>query len=66
MLSAVTWLESTLMFRENLIKVSIHLIKHAPFINFGENWKDTNGTINFDIKFALLFMNGYNISPFQF
>ena len=52
MLSAVTLSEFTLMFRESLIKVTIHLIKHTPFINFGENGKDTNGTIIFDIKFA--------------
>ena len=62
MLSAVTLSESALMFRENLIKVTIHLIKHTPFINFGENGKDTNETIVFDIKFPLLFMNGYNVS----
>ena len=64
MLSAVSLSESTLMFRKNLIKVTIHLIKHTPFINFGENGKDTNGTIIFDIKFVLLFMNGYNVSLF--
>ena len=59
MLSTVALSESTLTFRENLIKVTIHLIKHTSFINFGENGKDTNVTIIFDIKFALLFMNGY-------
>ena len=36
MLSAGTLSESTLMLRGNLIKVTIHLIKHTPFINFGE------------------------------
>ena len=65
MLSAVTLSESTLVFSENLIKVTIRLIKHTPFINFGENGKDTNGTIIFDIKFVLLFMNAY-VSLFQF
>ena len=55
MLSAVSLSEPALMFRENLIKVTVYLIKHTPFINFGENGKDTNGTIIFDIKFALLF-----------
>ena len=65
MLSVVNLTEFTVMFRESLIKVTIHLIKHTPFINFGENGKDTNGTIIFDIKFALLFMNGYNISLFN-
>ena len=55
-----------MMFRENLIKVTIHLIKHTPFIKFGENGKDTNGTIIFDIKFALFFVNRYNVSFFQF
>ena len=50
------------MFRENLIKPSIHLIKYTSFINFGGNRKDTNGMIIFDIKFALLFMTGYNAS----
>ena len=66
MLSAVTFSESTLTFRENSIKVTIHLIKHTLFINFVENGKDTNGTIIFDIKFTFLFMNGYNVSLFQF
>ena len=66
MLSVVTLSESPLIFRENLIKVTIHLIKHTPFINFGEKGKDTNKTIVFDIEFALLFMNGYNASLFQF
>ena len=55
MLSAVTLWGSTLVLRENLIKVTIDLIKHPPFINFGENGKDTNGTIIFDIKFALFY-----------
>ena len=64
MLSAVTLPEFTLMFRDNLIKVIIHLIKHTPFINFGENGKDANGTIIFDIKFAVLFINGYKRSGF--
>ena len=53
MLSVVTLSESALMFRENLIEVTIHLIKHTPFINFGENGKDTNRTKILDIKFAL-------------
>ena len=65
MLSAVTLSESTLMFKENLIKVTIHLIKQTPFINFGDNGKDSNGTIIFDIKFAPLFMNGYNSAFFS-
>ena len=58
MLSAVALSESTLMFRENLIEVTIHLIKHTPFINFGDSGKDTKRTIIFDIKFAFLFVNG--------
>ena len=66
MLSAVTLSESTLTFRENLMKVIIHLIKHTPFINFGENGKDPNGMMNFDIKFAFLFMNGYNVRLFHY
>ena len=66
MLSDVILSEFTLMFRENLIKVTIHLIKHTPFINFGENGKDNNAMITFDIKFAFLFMNGYNVNLFQF
>ena len=59
MLNAVTLSESTLTFRGNSIEVTIPLIKHTPFINSGENGKDTNGTVMFDIKFPLLFMNGY-------
>ena len=55
MLSAVTIRTE---FRENLIQVSKHLIKHTLFINFGENGKYTNRTILFDIKFVFLFMNG--------
>ena len=66
MLSAVNLSESTLMFRESLIKVTTHSIKHTPFINFGDNGKDTNERIILDIKFAFLFMNGYNVSLFQF
>ena len=58
--SAVTLSESTLMFGDNLIKVNIDLFKHIPYINFGENWKDTNGTIIFYIKSALIFMIGCN------
>ena len=54
------------MLRENLIKVIIHLIKYTPLINFGEKGKDTSRTIVFDVKFALLFMNGYHVSLFQF
>ena len=38
--------------------------KHTLLINFGKNEKDTNGTIIFDSKFALLFINGY-VSFFQ-
>ena len=53
------------MFGENLIKVAIHLIKHTPFINFGENKKDANGTIVFNIKFDLLFINGCKVSLFN-
>ena len=66
MLSAVTLSESTLMFRKNLIKVAIPLIKDTPFINFGDDGNDTNGTINFDIKLAFLFMNGDIASFFPF
>ena len=65
-MSGVTLSESTLMYRENWIKVTIYLIKHTPFISFGENGKDTRGTRTFDIKFTLIFMNGYNISLLQF
>ena len=50
MLSTVNLSESTLMFRENLINVSIHLTKHTPFIKFRENEKDPKGTAIFDIK----------------
>ena len=57
MLGAMTLSESTLMFRQNLIKVTIHLIIYTPFVKSGDNWKDTNGKIIFDIKFVLLFMN---------
>ena len=57
---------STLMFRENLIKVTIHLIKYTPFINFGKKGKDTSSTIVFDVKFVLLLMNGYHVRLFQF
>ena len=52
--------------------LTIHLIKHTLFINFGENRKDTNGTIIFDIKFDLLFLFLFlmtafsNINCFQF
>ena len=49
-----------------LVKVTMHLIKHTTFINFGENGKETNGSIIFDIKFVLLFMNGHIASLFQF
>ena len=55
MLSPVTLSESTLMFRENLIKITVNFIKHTSFMNFGENGKDTNGTIIFDIIFALFY-----------
>ena len=60
----MTLSESIEIFRENLIKVTIYLIKHTPFINSGENGKDTNGAITFDIKIPLLFMNGYIMSAF--
>ena len=66
MLSAVNLSEFTLIFRENLIKINVHLIKHTSFINFGVNGKDTSGTIIFNIKFFLLFMNGYNVTLFKF
>ena len=66
MLSAVTLSECILMLRENLVKVTTHLIKHTTFINFGENGKETDGRIIFNIKFVLLFMNGYIASLFQF
>ena len=56
-LIAVTLSKSKLMFRENSIKINIHFIKHIFFINFGENMKDTNGAIIFDIRFVLLLMN---------
>ena len=56
---------STLMFRENLMKATIHLIKYTPFINFGEKGKDTSRTIVFDVKFVLLLMNGYHVSLFN-
>ena len=58
MLNAVNLSESTLMFRGNSTEVTIPLIKHIPFINSGGNGKDTNGTVMFDIKFPLPFMNG--------
>ena len=41
-LGAVTFSEPTLSFKKNLIIVNISLIKHVPFITFGENRKDTN------------------------
>ena len=53
------------MVRESLIKVTIHLIKNTPFINFGDNRKDTNGTIIFDIEFALVILNEYKASLFS-
>lgn len=53
------------MLREILIKLTINLIKHTPFINFEESGKDTNGMIIFDIKFDLCFMNERNVSLFQ-
>ena len=65
MLSAVALSESTLMLREILIKVTINLIKHTHFINFGESGKDPNGMIIFDIKFDLRFMNEHNVILFQ-
>ena len=37
--------ETTLMIREILIKVPINLIKHTPFLNFGESGKNTSGII---------------------
>ena len=55
MLSDVTLSEFTLMFRENLIKVTIHLIKHTTFINFEENGNDAKGAIIFDIKIAFFY-----------
>ena len=58
MLSAVTLSESTLM-------LTIHFIKHTLFINFGENRKDTNGAIIFDIKFDLLFLFLFLITAFS-
>ena len=65
MLSAVTLPEFTLMFRENLIKVTIHLIKHTPFINFGGIFSfQSTGFLN--IKSVFLVMNGYIVSLFQF
>ena len=54
------------MFRNNVIKVTILVIKHTTFINFGENGKDTNDTIIFDIEFAFLIMNRYSVSLFHF
>ena len=41
MLSALTRSETTLMLKEYLIKVTVHLIKHTRFANFEENGKDT-------------------------
>ena len=61
MLSDVTMKKATLMFREHFIKVTIHLTKQTRFINFRKNGKDTNGTIIFDINFALLYKNEYNV-----
>lgn len=48
---------ATLMFRENLMKVNKHLIKHTPFINFAEIGKDNNETIIFYINFAFPFIS---------
>ena len=42
------------------------MIKQTPFINCGENGKNTNGRIVFDIEFSVFIMNGYNASLFQF
>ena len=53
------------MFRENSIEVTTTMIKRIPFMSSGENGKDTNGIIIFDIKFALLFTNEYNDNLFQ-
>ena len=53
------------MLREILIKVTINLIKHTHFINFGESGKDPNGMIIFDIKFDLRFVNEHNVILFQ-
>ena len=64
-MSAATFSESTLMIRENLIKVTINLIKPTPFIIFGENGNDTTGMILFDIQLDLLFMDEHNVSFFQ-
>ena len=50
--------ESILTFRENLIKMTIYLIKYASLTNFIENGRGTDARIIFDIKFALLYMNG--------
>ena len=58
----MTLSESTRMFEDNLVKVTTHVIKHLPSVNFGENGNDTNGMKIFDIEFALPLI--YRMSPF--
>ena len=36
--SAKSITETALKFRENLIKIFMHLVIHQPFINFGDYW----------------------------
>ena len=59
MLTAMTLSESTL-FREDLIKVIIHLIKHTLFINFGNNGKD-----NFRYQICSSFYEWAQCQPFS-
>ena len=58
----MTLSESTRMFGDNLVKVTTHVIKHPPSVNFGENGNDTNGMTMFDIEFALPLI--YRMSAF--
>ena len=37
-LSARSFAKTALKFREDLIKLFIHLVIHQPFINFGDYW----------------------------
>ena len=62
-LSRLTLMEVRLILRENLINININFIKYnTPFLNLGQNKKDTNETVVSNIKFALLSMSGCNIS----